>query len=88
MRIKSFYDKIGISSIGAGLDGLFIHSDLTSWMDEVAPYILLIMIKILLIAIGIYLLHLYNKSKTLEEISLNKEDILQKKILLAKNAYT
>ena len=34
--------------------------------------------------IGIYLLHLYNKSKTLEEISLNKEDILQKKILLAK----
>ena len=84
MRIKSFYDKIGISSIGAGLDGLFIHSDLTSWMDEVAPYILLIMIKILLIAIGIYLLHLYNKSKTLEEISLNKEDILQKKILLAK----
>jgi hypothetical protein len=84
MRIKSYYDKIGISSIGAGLDGLFIHSDLTSWMDELAPYLLFIMIKILLIAIGIYLLHLYNKSKTLEEISLNKEDILQNKNLLAK----
>lgn len=84
MRIKSFYDKIGLSSLGAGLDGLFIHSDLTSWMDEFAPYILLIIIKISLIGIGVYLLHLYNKSKTLEEISLNKEDILQNKILLAR----
>jgi len=85
MRIKSLYDKIGLSSLGAGLDGLFIHSDLTSWMDELAPYILLIIIKISLIVIGVYLLHLYyNKSKTLEAISLNKEDILQNKILLAR----
>ena len=84
MRIKSFYDKIGLGSLGAGLDGIFIHSDLTSWMDELAPYILLIIIKISLIAIGIYLLHLYNKSKALEEISLDKEDILRKKILLAR----
>lgn len=84
MRIKSFYDKIGLSSLGAGLDGLFIHSDLTNWMEELAPYILLIIIKISLIVIGIYLLHLYNKSKSLEEISLKKEDILQKKTLLAR----
>jgi hypothetical protein len=84
MRIKSFYDKIGLSSLGAGLDGLFIHSDLTNWMDELAPYILLIIIKISLIAIGIYLLHLYNKSKALEEISLDKGDILRNKILLAR----
>jgi hypothetical protein len=84
MRIKSLYDKIGLSSLGAGLDGIFIHSDLTSWMDELAPYILLIIIKISLIAIGIYLLNLYNKSKALEEISLENEDILRKKILLAR----
>ena len=84
MRIKSFYDKIGLGSLGAGLDGIFIHSDLTSWMDELAPYILLIIIKISLIAIGIYLLHLYNKSKVLEEISIDNEDILRKKILLAR----
>ena len=45
MRIRSFYDKIGLSSLGAGLDGLFIHSDLTSWMDKLAPYLLLIIIK-------------------------------------------
>ena len=77
MRIKSFYDKIGLSSLGAGLDGLFIHSDLTNWMEELAPYILLIIIKISLIVIGLYLLHLYNKSKSLEEMSLKKEDILQ-----------
>ena len=84
MRIKSFYDKIGLSSLGAGLDGLFIHSDLTNWMEELAPYILLIIIKISLIVIGLYLLHLYNKSKSLEEMSLKKEDILQKKTLLAR----
>lgn len=83
MRIKSFYDKIGLSSLGAGLDGLFIHSDLTSWMDELAPYLLLIMIKILLLAIGIYLLYLYNKSKTLDANMIDKEDILRNKILFA-----
>jgi hypothetical protein len=83
MRIKSFYDKIGLSSLGAGLDGLFIHSDLTSWMDELAPYLLLIMIKILLLAIGIYLLYLYNKSRALDAIMLDKEDILRNKILFA-----
>ena len=83
MKIKSLYDKIGLSSLGAGLDGLFIHSDLTSWMDKLAPYLLLIIIKILLIAIGLYLLYLYNKSETLNAITLDKEKILTNKILLA-----
>ena len=83
MKIKSLYDKIGLSSLGAGLDGLFIHSDLTSWMDKLAPYLLLIIIKILLLAIGLYLLYLYNKSETLNAITLDKEKILTNKILLA-----
>lgn len=84
MRIKSYYDKIGLGFIGTGVDGLFIHSDLSSWMDKLAPYLFLIVIKLLLIVIGIYVLRLYNKSQALEEISLDKKDILERKILLAK----
>jgi MFS family permease len=83
MKFRGLYDKIGLSSIGAGLDGLFIHSDLTSWMDQLAPYILLIIIKIFLIIVGIYLLSLYNKSKSINEITLDKDGILKKKILTA-----
>jgi hypothetical protein len=84
MRITNIYDKIGLGFLGTGVDGLFIHSDLTSWMDELAPYLYLIVIKIVLIVIGIYLVSLHNKSQSLEEIPLDKDDILERKILLAK----
>jgi hypothetical protein len=84
MRIKSFYDKIGLSSVGAGLDGLFVHSDLTSWMDKLSPYFFFIMLKIAFIVVGIYLLNLYNRSKAIDRISLDKDDQLKKNNLLAK----
>jgi hypothetical protein len=53
-------------------------------MDELAPYFLLIIIKVTLIFAGAYLLYLHNKSKAIEEISLDKDTILRKKILLAR----
>jgi len=84
MRIKSFYDKIGLGSIGAGVDGLFIHSDLTSWMDKLSPYFVFIILKILLIIVGIYLLKIYNSSKSIEKNSLDVSDQLQKRISLTK----
>ena len=84
MRIKSFYDKIGLGSIGLGIDGLFIHSDLTSWMDKLSPYIIFIVLKIIFIIIGIYLLKLYNKSNAIENKSLNTNDQLEKRLLLAR----
>ena len=84
MRIKSFYDKIGLVSIGLGIDGLFIHSDLTSWMDKLSPYIIFIVFKIIFIIIGIYLLKLYNKSNAIENKSLNTNDQLEKRLLLAR----
>jgi hypothetical protein len=84
MRIKSFYDKIGLGSIGLGIDGLFIHSDLTSWMNDLSPYFVFIILKILLIIVGIYLLKIYNSSKSIEKNSLDVSDQLQKRISLTK----
>ena len=59
MRIKNYYDKIGLGSIGLGIDGLFIHSDLTSWMNNLSPYFVFIILKIASIIVGIYLLKIY-----------------------------
>jgi len=84
MRIKSFYDKIGLGSIGLGLDGLFIHSDLTSWMNDLSPYFVFIILKIALIVVGVYLLKIYNSSKSIEKNSLDVSDQLQKRISLTK----
>jgi hypothetical protein len=84
MRIKNYYDKIGLGSIGLGIDGLFIHSDLTSWMNNLSPYFVFIILKIALIILGIYLLKIYNSSKSIEKNSLDTSDQLQKRILLTK----
>jgi hypothetical protein len=84
MRINSYYDKIGLGSIGVGLDGLFIHSDLTSWMDKLSPYFIFIVLKITFIIIGIYLLKLYNKSNAIENKSLDTNVRLEKRLLLAR----
>jgi hypothetical protein len=84
MRIKSFYDKIGLGSIGLGIDGLFIHSDLTSWMNDLSPYFVFIFLKLLLIIVGIYLLKIYNSSISIEKNSLDVSDQLQKRISLTK----
>lgn len=84
MRIKSFYDKIGLGSIGLGIDGLFIHSDLTSWMNNLSPYFVFIILKIALIIAGVYLLKIYNSSISIERNSLDTNDQLQKRIVLTK----
>ena len=84
MRIKSYFDKIGLGSIGVGLDGLFIHSDLTSWMDKLSPYFIFIILKIIFIIIGIYLLNRYNKSNAIENKSLDSNHRLEKRLLHTK----
>ncbi len=84
MRIKSLFDKAGLGSIGFGMDGLFIHSDLTKWMDELSPVFLFLTIKIASIFLGAYLIYVYNNSINADQAELEKGARLKKRIALAK----
>ena len=84
MKINNFYDKIGLSILGFGLDGIFIHSDLSSWIDNYTPYFLASIVKIIATALGIYLISLYNKSNSTNDIGIDVDSQLQKRRILAK----
>jgi hypothetical protein len=64
--LKNFYDKIGIGSIGIGVDGLLLHTDASEWLDKFLPYFIAITAKILLLILGFYLIKLYNQSRQKE----------------------